>query len=119
MMFLQLFIIESAEKKIVLDEMAYLCTRLPPASLANNTVDILISRWTALDSAARAKEGKLEKLVAAWSEMEATAGQIHKWLHGPVFQSIIQHPQPREEDGPIEAQLVQLRVGSFHSNNSI
>lgn len=93
--------------------MSQLCESLPPESLASNTVDILVSRWSALDSSAKAKAVKLEKLVAAWSEMEATAVQIRDWLHGPVFQSIVQHPEPREEDGPIEAQLAQLKVNLY------
>lgn len=90
--------------------MSQLVGTLPSESLAINTVDIYVSRWTALESTARARTEKMEKLVAAWSEMEATAGQIHDWLHSPVFQAILQNPEPREEDGPIEMQLMKLKV---------
>ncbi|CAH1403532.1 unnamed protein product [Nezara viridula] len=105
----KLFLKECTEKKQVLDEMSQLMGTLPPESLAINTVDIYVSRWTALESTARARAEKMEKLVAAWSEMEATAGQIHDWLHSPVFQAILQNPEPREEDGPIEMQLMKLK----------
>ena len=102
------FRVESESKLPEVDKLRKLISELTSEVAARDTVDALHSRWVAVDSAARQRANKMDKLVLAWREMDATIKQIEDWLQQPQFAAILNNEPPIQ--GSLDKQLAQMKV---------
>ncbi|KAL1139460.1 hypothetical protein AAG570_006444 [Ranatra chinensis] len=103
---------ESENKKPEVDKLQTLITELAIETGARDTVDALHSRWVAVESAARQRANRLDKLVAAWREMESTTKQIETWIDRPRFAEILNDNASKHET--LDKQLAELKVMIYY-----